>query len=240
MQAPERRFSDSAARRSLHHRRSSGTLRQRLCGRWQGRKPTLDSSNFSSRMLSLRQLPAPLTTSRNSRTTRSPSSLQNLRNSLTATSSHRSIEYRNIVMARERDDGDGPRLPETYGRRLAKYQGRTRQTGWVGAGLAVLITLIGGDLSAKTIADDAPTYFPGIVVSLALCAGLALAWALTGFELARSRLTRHMEERGHNEHVALPRDVDAWPAWPELMYCLLFALTGATGVAFLVEVWVVA
>ena len=138
------------------------------------------------------------------------------------------------------DGNSKPRASTTYGKRLAEYQGRIRQTGWVGAGLAILITLIGGDLSAKTIADDAPKYFPGIVISLALCAGLALAWALSRFELARSTLMRHMEKHGHHEKVALPCCVSQWPTWPEWMYGLSFVLTIATGVAFLVEIWLAA
>jgi hypothetical protein len=116
--------------------------------------------------------------------------------------------------------------------RTRQYERRGAMILWVGAGLGGLIVLV-----TSSLASEAPRAFGGVVATLVVVSGAALAWARVNFEWAATTVQRKLDDGDLQSGSELPQELRPWPRFAEFCWKLgRYALAGAA-LAFVAAVW---
>lgn len=103
---------------------------------------------------------------------------------------------------------------------------------WVGAGLGGLIVL-----ATSGLASGAPGVFSGVVATLVVASGGALAWARVNFEWEATTLQRSLDDAELDPKWDLPKKLRRWPQFAEFCWKLgRYALAGAA-LTYVVAAW---
>jgi hypothetical protein len=122
--------------------------------------------------------------------------------------------------------------PETYQQRARRYERIEKTTTWIGAGLVVLIALVGAD-----VIDAAPSWLMAVVVTFIVCGGGLLAETRILFEWHATILKRAIEDDIRKKDKELPADLQPMPRLGKAMFLVSWVFTILAGFFIVVGAW---
>ncbi len=122
--------------------------------------------------------------------------------------------------------------PDTYGSRLRQYERREHMTIWVAAGVAALVAFVGA-----SALDERPALFTQLVLSAAVVAGAALAFARVQFEWAATLIKRDLDDEKVKKEQPLADPHRNWPSGRERLWTISLASIAVGWSIMLVGIW---
>ena len=121
---------------------------------------------------------------------------------------------------------------ETYRGRLREYERREQMTIWVAGGVAALVTFV-----AVGALQDAPAVLKPIVLSAAIIAGVAIAFARVGFEWAATLIKRDIEDGKVQATDDLDNSHRNWPSGPERWWTVALIALAFGWLVIVIGIW---
>lgn len=129
-----------------------------------------------------------------------------------------------------------PRKPLTYAAGQHGFAQRRAMTVWVGAGLAVLLTLDVGELSTK-ILSAAPRVLTGITLTVLFLSGAALAQTRNELEWSILRIEKALEADEGLGNRPLSTELERKRETIDCLWQLALVGLLVSATAYLVAVW---